>query len=309
VIHNPAIEKINLTVGPMAIAGSTRMQASTVLMMTVGIGLFWHDREMDALQEAVDSFIHHWSETSLLFLSDYIVQESQAYGNNEYILYNAYDDLGMTIVTDTTERSPTFSLIPFENTLDEESPVSLCYLCIGQAPDSVSAWRMLLGREPRTLNWPVLRGVAASDRLFGFDFSRHLPELRQMRTRNAVHHGFSIKRTSDGVRLLFKDLDHTVHTMKAHPLFEHLSIKMTLNTHSTLVMGRLGRYTGNLMTWVRPSNNKLIDRAIRYVAALTSEQGIRLPYKDIALQCFLAMETISADESLVAATVKKIIED
>ena len=43
---------------------------------------------------------------------------------------------------------------------------------------------------------------------------------------------------------------------------------MLLNTHSTLVMGRLGKIKSNFMIWVRPTNNKLIDRSIRYVKYL-----------------------------------------
>lgn len=48
-------------------------------------------------------------------------------------------------------------------------------------------------------------------------------------------------------------------------LDEHIFLKMLLNTHSTLVMGRLGKIKSNFMIWVRPTNNKLIDRSIRYV--------------------------------------------
>ena len=39
VIQNPDIEKINLTVGPMAVTGSTRMQASTILLAAAGMAL------------------------------------------------------------------------------------------------------------------------------------------------------------------------------------------------------------------------------------------------------------------------------
>ncbi len=39
VIQNPGIEKINLTVGPMAVTGSTRMQSSTILLAAAGIAL------------------------------------------------------------------------------------------------------------------------------------------------------------------------------------------------------------------------------------------------------------------------------
>ena len=58
---------------------------------------------------------------------------------------------------------------------------------------------------------------------------------------------------------------HFLSTPFSTPLFKHLVLKMILNTHSTLIMGRLGRYEGNVMTYVRASNNKLIDRAIRYI--------------------------------------------
>jgi N-acetylmuramic acid 6-phosphate etherase len=91
-----------------------------------------------------------------------------------------------------------------------------------------------------------------------------------------------------------------------HPLFEHLLLKMLLNAHSTLLMGRLGRYESNLMTWVRPSNNKLIDRAIRYVAYLLSREGIRASYEDIAYRCFERMQGLSPDQSIVLETVASL---
>ena len=43
---------------------------------------------------------------------------------------------------------------------------------------------------------------------------------------------------------------------------------MLLNSHSTSIMGCIGRYESNVMTFVAPSNNKLIDRAARYVTLL-----------------------------------------
>ena len=51
-----------------------------------------------------------------------------------------------------------------------------------------------------------------------------------------------------------------------HPLERQTLLKMLLNQHSTLVMGRLGRYESNIMTWVSPNNGKLVDRAARYGA-------------------------------------------
>jgi N-acetylmuramic acid 6-phosphate etherase len=85
-------------------------------------------------------------------------------------------------------------------------------------------------------------------------------------------------------------------------LFEHLLLKMLLNQHSTLLMGRLGRFESNLMTWVRPSNLKLIDRAIRYVSYLLAREGVRVPYEEIAVRCFELMQDLGPDESIVLKT-------
>jgi N-acetylmuramic acid 6-phosphate etherase len=48
-------------------------------------------------------------------------------------------------------------------------------------------------------------------------------------------------------------------------------------------MGRLDRYFSNIMTYVKPTNYKLIDRACRYVMILrpefSYEQSVRMLYK------------------------------
>ena len=49
-----------------------------------------------------------------------------------------------------------------------------------------------------------------------------------------------------------------------------LLLKMLLNAISTISMAALGRISGNYMTYVTPSNKKLIDRATRIIAALAN---------------------------------------
>ena len=74
-------------------------------------------------------------------------------------------------------------------------------------------------------------------------------------------------------------------------LMRHTLLKQVLNIHSTLVMGRLGRYEGNLMTWVRPTNGKLVDRSARYVQHLLDRDGRRgLDYEQIVRQLFAELE-------------------
>ena len=73
---------------------------------------------------------------------------------------------------------------------------------------------------------------------------------------------------------------------------------------STLVMGRLNRYEGNLMTWVRPSNYKLIDRTIRYVDYILKHKHKKeVGYNNIALQVFKYQNIIKDDNSIVMEIV------
>jgi N-acetylmuramic acid 6-phosphate etherase len=64
---------------------------------------------------------------------------------------------------------------------------------------------------------------------------------------------------------------HILCDLLASPLrlWEHLAIKLILNTLSTATMVRLGRVIGNAMVWVSPSNKKLIDRGCRLIAQQT----------------------------------------
>ena len=63
-------------------------------------------------------------------------------------------------------------------------------------------------------------------------------------------------------------------------------------------MGRLGRYENNLMTWVSPTNCKLVDRATRYITHLLECAGrTEQRYEDIVLQLFTELEGVEPGES------------
>jgi N-acetylmuramic acid 6-phosphate etherase len=70
-------------------------------------------------------------------------------------------------------------------------------------------------------------------------------------------------------------------------------------------MGRMDRYESNLMTWVRASNYKLIDRAVRYVDTLLKQKGIQVPYDVLVHACFRIKDQIPRDQSLVLTLVKE----
>jgi len=308
VIKDSRIEKINCTVGPMAITGSTRMQASTVLMASVGCALLWHS-EPEKIGLAMDALIGAWRATDPGFLARFIVREAEAYRRGEYVDYLTDYTLAVTILTDTTERSPTFSMIPFENSLDVDTDTrhSACYLFMPEAAESAAAWESILGRSPRTLEWESIKGVASHERLLGFDFSVIGSGLRHGSLAAAAHHCFSIMNRPDRLAFEFDGDRHDVVTSGTDLLSRHLVLKMLLNMHSTLVMARLGRFEGNVMTWVKPSNNKLIDRAIRYADFLLKKNGISVTYEQLVYACFELQESVGPDQSLVHALVRKFM--
>ncbi len=305
VLHDRRIKKINLAVGPMALAGSTRMQASTVLMASVGFALMYHD-DARAIPPAIESLAAYWNDLDVSFLTHFVTEESSCYSRRGFVEYDADEELAITILTDTTERAPTFSMHPFENALDPHAPPSLCCLSLPDAPDNRTAWEMLLARPPRTLEWEDIGGVASYERLLGFDFSRDLRQRRIRAIAGATQERFAIQNRGEHILLEMAGKKHSLNVAALPDLSCHLILKMLLNSHSTLVMGRLGRFEGNIMTWVRPTCNKLIDRAIRYAGHLLRKNGIEKTYKEIAFACFELMEHVPADQPLVYAIVEKL---
>jgi N-acetylmuramic acid 6-phosphate etherase len=103
------------------------------------------------------------------------------------------------------------------------------------------------------------------------------------------------------------NIQASIDVSSLHPLVEHLFLKMLMNAHSTLVMGRIGRFESNVMTWVKPSNNKLIDRSVRYVEFLLKKEGIeQFSYREVTLELFGQMENWGAGESIVMKTAASL---
>jgi N-acetylmuramic acid 6-phosphate etherase len=295
VLENDQINKVNLTVGPMAISGSTRMQASTVLMLAIGVGLLYKHSSFEAFSEFFDNFILKLSSLSYEEMAPLTHLEASLYQQRIYLNYLADPNLAISVLTDTTERSPTFSLKGFENRLDESREHSLSYLFIPEAENSGHAWSELLKRAPRALEWKELSGRIDLTKIFGFDISSQ--GLHQ-RSSSIPTESFTITDREGSIR--FKCQDQEVNYVGGEdPLYNHLMIKMLLNAHSTLIMGLLGRYEGNVMTWVRPSNNKLIDRAARYIIQLLDQEGKEASYEEVVEKIFEEKEKLQENEAIV----------
>ena len=298
VIENKAIHKINLYTGPMGLTGSTRMQASTILMLAVGLGLFYYSKPFAQIEKELQQFIQSFSKLDFSFLKEFIEIEAAIYQKNEYLLYQCDESLGISIITDTTERAPTFSLYGFENFDETHHVTSWSYLYFPHARNAKEAWELLFRRSPRTFKWDGVDFKTDYERIMGFDFSANLL-TRRASVAKEKHHFFKIYRTPNGISFELENLRHEVVVNLENNLFEHTLLKCLLNIHSTLVMGRMNRYRSNIMTWVRPSNNKLIDRTVRFATLLLQEQGIEPSYDDLVLRCFQALEQLPHDQSIV----------
>lgn len=311
VIDNPAIKKWNLSVGPMGIAGSTRMQASTVLQYAAGLALelaATGNFAPQSFSERLTAFRNFIEAQNWDFLAPFVAREAEIYQQGDHTLY-VTEDFGVTVLTDTTERAPTFSLPVFERYENERAvgPLSLCYLTVPTEPSVELAWRRLLHRDPRCLDWPADLPVTRRENLMGYDISSRAAHHRALSCGEARHQVFSIDLVEDAVVwALGRESAEAI--PPGLPLLETQTLlKLLLNTHSTLVMGRLGRYAGNLMTYVKPSNNKLIDRAIRYVQTLQRRSGGEADdYSVICRELYRQRETLAPDEPIVLRTLSAL---
>ncbi len=380
VIEEPRILKLDLATGPMAITGSTRMQATTAELLVVGAaletalarfldeqsagcavhtnsaaGLSSHDVPERAgslapqeYQRLFENLLRQLSSPeSVAAIARAVEMEEQIYRQHGLVTYVA-DSLMLDVLTDTTERAPTYMVPPFRKEGDTTSPVSWAFV---KDPHRATpeAWRDMLQRELRGLTWgpDVYQQLNApatvqanSPKLDNAEIHRFrignepdpsrtnapdsalvlvgstqevirrmgnlLPmrekseedrmgrrpahptsspcQSRKIRDEDGVHStpypgtfaagyrrtaAFTFGPTSEPL-----EVDEHIHVpcdLPAAPLrlWEHLAIKLILNTLSTATMVRMGRVIGNAMVWLSPSNKKLIDRGCRLVVHQT----------------------------------------
>ena len=298
VVTNPNVVPFSLHVGQMALTGSTRMQATTGLMIAMGLPLY----DLDIKTE-INKIANSVEKIDMTVLKDFIITEADTYKNKEFVLYETTKEYGLTVLTDTTERAPTFNLTPFENQLDENKIPAWCYILFPHIDNSKEAWKELLGRDPRCLNW---NKDTSTDYLYGFDFSNNLISLRNQYA--SPSHIFSIKKVNGQGIFKFENLETKFDFSGLDDFTEQMVLKLIMNTSSTIMLGRLGYYDGNLMTSVYPSNSKLIDRAIRYIDFLVKlKTGIKYEYDFIAEHMFTELRNLKPNQSIVRNTVEKIV--
>ncbi len=346
VIEETRLTKLDLTTGPMAITGSTRMQATTAELFIVASALeialvrFLRQKlspsdteRLRLYEHQPDEYLKRLCELLAQLSSNEAVDmltvatafEEDIYRRKGLVTYFA-DEFLLDVLTDTTERSPTFMLPPFRKQDDNLSPRSWAFV---KDPfrSTKEAWCELLQREPRGLNWgrDVYEKINAPENL----------KARPPKLDNAEIHKFMIGNEPDSSRTDAADsalvvvgvgnedqlihtalerfsrqykktaaiivgptdsagaVDKTFHfscTLPDSPLqlWHHLAVKLVLNTLSTATMVRMDRVIGNAMVWLSPSNKKLIDRGSRLVAQQTG-----CSYKQACIALHEALEEVT----------------
>lgn len=303
ILENPEITDIDLSHEPMALSGSTRMQATSVQLLAVASALLNSEK---SVKSYIAGFVSLLKKHSYEFLSPFIQKEVASYRSGCGVIYST-DEFGMTILTDTTERSPTFSLPCFENFEDQGAPSSLCYFHVEETKTAEDSWNRLLLRAPRTLTWNQYQNIAGASRISGYDFSDCVFEKRSSKTEQKI---FKIKRVEgQKVKFSFMDLQQEFDWQNSPLFYQHLMLKLFLNSHSTLIMGQMERYQGNWMTWVKPSNGKLIDRAIRYIQGLAQKQNTQLKYEDVAQEVFRQIPHLKDGEPIVLRVLGQLLSN
>lgn len=355
VLENPLITKINLTTGPQALTGSTRMQATTIGLYISGVIL------EAAIYQVLKDFLSPAEMLEIGFenpvmvkqrLLDFAEIQSSIYQSADQIA--AWTDLEaatymahhkstylaekalLPVFVDVTERSPTFRLAPLDRIDAKEKQSWIQVWSTADSPQK--AWDMLLGRpfhgldrhfyeQPLStqIDDPYLQKVALASlakagpeqqNLYDLSFSeRNIHEngpaagdlgvaiLVSDETVNAQFQKFfklfsnakanlvlisvADKPLSDAMVQDFKQLPaKTVFISVIIPqrdpfgLNQMIGLKMLLNAHSTGVMAKIERIVGNTMTYVQPSNLKLIGRATYLIqmqvnAVLSNPQWIK----------------------------------
>lgn len=342
VFEQENITKISLFAGNMAVAGSTRMQVTTIELLAAGAALevaAWrwlranlNEQELAVigqgaleLDEYADCFQELLKQLSsgkaLEGLTKAVEYETETYNNKGLITYLTHDYL-LDIMTDTTERQPTFTLPPFRKFNDHTSEISWAYVKDPMYPNNV-AWQHVFRRPIKGLEWtasdyirmkatqdiinnpPKVGGEEVEDYVIGNEddpsrYSRKPSRLVCMDINGSANqtivnwYNNNLPKFGEGVIIRLGNIPSTklgeneIHVPVELPrtvtdIMTHLMVKLCFNLLSTATMAKMGRVYGNWMVQVLPTNKKLIDRSTRIIASLAN-----IPYEKANEEFFIS---------------------
>lgn len=282
-IQEPRMEKINLTTGPMAITGSTRMQATsiqlcvllTVLEMVVRelTGIPSADAAGQFLAQLETAYAGLQSPEFLASLARLVALEEATYragSKNNYFARR----FGIDVLTDTTERSPTYCTPPFRKFDDEQATESWAFLFLPEDWTD-TAWEAILKRKPRCVEWSEaeIRALVPEDK-----FERTRETVGKINSTELMRY----KIGSNGIKFRALEADDcavAVMSAKEKPAAENFQLKQlesarAHHAHTGLIyfgqeMPAALASAAEIFTFVRvPPTDLLLDGVTRVVVKL-----------------------------------------
>ncbi len=367
VFDRPKVIKMPLFVGNMAVSGSTRMQVTTVELLVAGAALElacneWCQENLSKEELEVAGLValeakDYASEFKKLNkalatgkgckgLAEFIELEKSVYDKKGLITYCTHDYL-LDILTDTTERQPTFTLPPFRKFNDTNAELSWAYVKDPLYPNEV-AWQHVFRRPMKGLDWTkedYIRLEASqaiidnppsvgTDEVCQYNIGNCDDPSRYSRKPNCLvcldingsatpevmawfkeevkkfDKGVVVRMGNIGKGKLYENEIKIPVKLKrtSNELLTHLMVKLAFNTVSTGTMAKMGRVWGNWMIQVLPTNKKLIDRSTRIIANIAG-----IPYEEALEEFFKSY--LGRDpkeeyrESYVVETLKRLGKD
>jgi len=354
-----------LYVGNMAVAGSTRMQVTTVELLVAGAALelaAWKWLKENLTEEELaavgaeslkpaeyaaqfkNCVQQLQSGDALAGMAKAVEFEAATYTAGGLVTYITHDYL-QDILTDTTERQPTFTLPPFRRTDDHTSPLSWAYAKDPLYPASI-AWQHIIRRPLKGLDWSrelyqqmnAAQSIidnppeVGSDQLSYYNlgnsddatrYSQHPAQLVLVDIDGrSAHNGCvewyrdNLPKFDGGLVLRMGDIPEEkidenelrIPVQLPHTIMEllpHLMVKLAFNLLSTATMAKMGRVWSNWMIQVLPTNKKLIDRSTRIIAELA-----QIPYEQACEEFYKSYLGRSKDEeyreSYVVETLRRL---
>ena len=321
-IDNPKVTVLDIYCGSMSLAGSTRMQATSSEQLLASCAMEaslcrvlprFKKETADDYTVAFEKLLSSLeSPASRSNIADAIDFECSLYAKKGRVTYFA-DDCMLDLFTDTTERSPTFMLPPFRST-DETALAQSWAFVKNPLYGTEDCWNALFHRDVRCLEWshgdylapgmPKLKNgeIPKIGRRFLMKYpigNEDIPAryagcesaaviVRAGKPDAAFESAARSQSAKFGTVRLFTVAQSEPSALE---VWKHLAVKLTFNNLSTGTMVKMGRVSGNWMSWVSISNKKLIDRGIR----LISELG-RIPYEEAAERLFAAEEWIESQD-------------
>ncbi len=336
VYGSPRCHVISLPCGAMALTGSTRMQSSTFEQFAAAValegalcdileeagvretfpGYAWYGQQFKAMTQQL------LSKQAVEVLAQASFREQKVYEDGGLITLFA-DEYLLDVLTDTTERAPTFMTPPFCSADMVGQPQSWAFVKNPNC-DTQEAWVRCFLREPNCIEWdkntyeqlgltqrqiekiPDISGKALKRFIIGNEPN---PEREAAPSAHALwvdakaapeSFRAQAERYSSSSQMTLEDAGLDL-PQTGMDMYEHIAIKLMLNTLSTGVMARLGRIDGNWMTCLAMSNKKLVDRSARIVSDLC-----QVPY-EVALEEIYYAKAVTEAQGILRSPAQEAI--